>query len=198
VDNEEVRNAILSLLSRREFKTVREVKDALVSANHAFTDEQVLAAIRDLEGEDKVLLAPPFDYPNFSSYVSDIRRNPLFAVWAASSAILLIAVLTIPYSSSYSFLRSAISIIYSLLLPGYSSTVALFPRREQLKPLERLAVSLAISLSLVAVSVLFLAYSPFRATFVSLSVLLAAYTTAVAFTASYRKYTSLAQLLEPR
>jgi uncharacterized membrane protein len=65
------------------------------------------------------------------------------------SVLLLTAVFAIPYGSNYVLFRSGLSIVYSLLFPGYASTIALFPKRGQLKPLEKVAVSLAIKPVLV-------------------------------------------------
>lgn len=57
-------------------------------------------------------------------------------------------------------LRLALVLPFVLFLPGYSLTAALYPHRHDLSPVERLALSLGLSLAMVPLVGLALCYSP--------------------------------------
>lgn len=88
-------------------------------------------------------------------------------------------------------LRYVLGSIAVLFLPGYSLIEALYPKMGDLDPLERLALSIGLSLALVPLVGLLLNYTPFGIRLwpvvASLEVLIAA----LALTAAYRKLTYL-------
>ena len=58
------------------------------------------------------------------------------------------------------YLRYVLGSLFVLYLPGYSLIEALYPRGEELEPLERLALSIGLSLALVPLVGLLLNYTP--------------------------------------
>ncbi|MEM2628158.1 MAG: DUF1616 domain-containing protein, partial [Ignisphaera sp.] len=82
-----------------------------------------------------------------------------------------------------------------LFLPGYVTVEALYPREEDLTPLERLALSIGLSLAIVPLIGLVLNYTPWGIRLTPISMALTLYTTVIAMIASYRKYLELQKKL---
>ncbi len=86
------------------------------------------------------------------------------------------------------YLRYVFGIFYVLFLPGYVLVEALYPKGDELTPLERLALSLGLSLALVPLVGLILNYTPFGIRLGPVVASLAALTAGLAIYATYRKY----------
>lgn len=81
--------------------------------------------------------------------------DDLIAIWAAS-AVLLALIALLPESP----LRIALGLPFVLFFPGYTLIAALYPRRDDLDGIERLALSLGLSLAVVPLIGLVLNYTP--------------------------------------
>jgi uncharacterized membrane protein len=84
-------------------------------------------------------------------------------------------------------LRAASGLALALLLPGYALTAAAFPRRDDLEPLERLALSFGLSVATAVLVGLGLSYSPWGAKLLPILLSLALFTVATSATAYYRR-----------
>jgi uncharacterized membrane protein len=84
-------------------------------------------------------------------------------------------------------LRAAFGLALALLLPGYALTAAAFPRRNDLEPLERLALSFGLSVATAVLVGLGLSYSPWGATLLPILLSLALFIVAASATAYYRR-----------
>ena len=104
-------------------------------------------------------------------------------------AISTISIYVLPQVSPYVYLRYAVGSLFVLYLPGYSLIEALYPKKEDLAPLERLSLSIGLSLALVPLVGLVLNYTPWGIRldpiFASLSLL----TMALAWVAVTRRFT---------
>jgi uncharacterized membrane protein len=84
-------------------------------------------------------------------------------------------------------LRAAFGLALALLLPGYALTAAAFPRRDDLEPLERLALSFGLSVATAVLVGLGLSYSPWGAKLLPILLSLALFIVAASATAYYRR-----------
>jgi uncharacterized membrane protein len=99
--------------------------------------------------------APPesFSYHIFSTYSLEfwitlfLLSSTLLSMYFSSSSLVL-------------YLRYVLGSLFVLFFPGYSLIEALYPREEELSPLERLALSIGLSLALVPLVGLVLNYTP--------------------------------------
>ncbi|MEM2168491.1 MAG: DUF1616 domain-containing protein [Candidatus Bathyarchaeia archaeon] len=94
-------------------------------------------------------------------------------------------------SAAVTFMRYALGSIMVLFLPGYSLVEALYPSGGDLSPLERLALSIGLSLALVPLIGLILNYTPWG---IRLNPIVAAttlLTIALLMVSAYRKFTLL-------
>jgi uncharacterized membrane protein len=78
--------------------------------------------------------------------------------------------------------------LFTLFLPGYSLIEVLYPREDELSPLERLALSLGLSLALVPLVGLLLNYTPWGIRLDPVMAALSMLTLALLLVSAYRKY----------
>ncbi|MEM2179169.1 MAG: DUF1616 domain-containing protein, partial [Candidatus Methanomethylicaceae archaeon] len=78
--------------------------------------------------------------------------------------------------------------LFVLFLPGYSLIEALYPREEELSPLERLALSIGLSLAIVPLVGLILNYTPWGIRLDPIITALSFLTLGLLLISSYRKY----------
>jgi uncharacterized membrane protein len=78
----------------------------------------------------------------------------LAIAWALATTVI---VLLAPFAEPA---RIALGLVFVLFLPGYVLVAALYPRRDDLDPVERLALSLGLSIAVVPLIGLGLNYSP--------------------------------------
>jgi len=98
---------------------------------------------------------------------------------------------TLPPSllAALTIIRYVIGSIMVLFLPGYSLVEALYPGEEDLSPLERLALSIGLSLALVPLIGLILNYTPWGIRLNSTVTALATLTASLLLASAYRKFT---------
>jgi len=87
-----------------------------------------------------------------------MRDRPDDLIAAAIITLLLILLIAfIPDNP----VRTVLGLIFILVLPGYVATAALFPNRESIDAIERVALSIGLSIAIVPLAGLALNYTPF-------------------------------------
>jgi len=86
------------------------------------------------------------------------------------------------------YLRYVLGSVFVLYLPGATLIEALYPRGEDLEPLERLALSIGLSLAVVPLIGLVLNYTPWGIRLQPILTALALFTECMAIAALIRKY----------
>jgi len=86
------------------------------------------------------------------------------------------------------YLRYVFGSLYVLYVPGAVLLEALYPRGEELEPLERLALSIGLSLAITPLVGLVLNYTPWGIRLVPIITSLATLSLSLALIALYRKY----------
>lgn len=115
-----------------------------------------------------------------------------YSLWFWTIIVLVSLTLIIIYITSILpqliALRYFLGTLYVLYLPGYVLVEALYPREGDLKPLERLALSIGLSLAIVPLIGLILNYTPWGIRLGPVLVSLAIYTLGTGIIALIRKY----------
>lgn len=91
-------------------------------------------------------------------------------------------------SAAVTYARYALGSVMVLFLPGYSLVEALYPSEGELSPLERLALSIGLSLALVPLVGLVLNYTPWGIRLNSVVAALTLLSTALLLVSAYRKF----------
>src|SRR5450759_342483 len=88
----------------------------------------------------------------------DIFRSNVDLAAVLLSTFAIIALIFLPYFNE-SVLRPVLSIIIVIFNPGYALTAALFPRKHDLSNIERVTLAFGLSIAIVPLLALILAYS---------------------------------------
>jgi uncharacterized membrane protein len=138
--------------------------------------------------EGKIEIVDPNPPKDYYSYLTRLD----YSLWLWTGiALALLTVVSIPlsgYSKAILYLRYILGSIFVLFLPGYYTIEALYPDPGELSSLERLALSIGLSLALVPLIGLILNYTPWGIRLWPGVESLSLYTILVAFTAAYRKF----------
>ncbi len=114
--------------------------------------------------------------------------------WSVTSITMITVLLvTLARHPPLVYARYALGSVFVLFLPGHTLIEALYPRKEDLSPLERLALSIGLSLALVPLVGLVLNYTPWGIRLKPIVTSLSMLVIALALVASYRKYVLLQQ-----
>jgi hypothetical protein len=156
----ELTATIIRIVSERRPQNVKQLI-ILVKEELSLPEEKIIDAVLNLQSQGKIKLDN-----------SSLQASPKQALWywatIAIAAITVVVVFTVPEDFyPWSYLRNALGIIFVLWLPGYAAIKALFPTRlpiktstENLDAIERVALSLGMSLALVPIVGLLLNYTP--------------------------------------
>jgi uncharacterized membrane protein len=116
-----------------------------------------------------------------------------YSLWFWTTVTLVLLTLIVIYATSTPqllVLRYVLGTLYVLYLPGFALVEALYPIEGDLKPLERLALSIGLSLAAVPLIGLVLNYTPWGIRLGPVTVSLALYTLGVSLIALARKYSA--------
>ena len=187
---------IIHTVTTKKPNTVKELVE-LVKENSKIPEERIMEHILNLQSEGKLTFKDnPTEPPTTAA--GYLFSNQ--ALWFWTTTILVIAatasVFTIPEDAfPIVYARYILGSLFVLFLPGYSFIKALFPKQvpiktgsEELDNIERIALSIGMSLALVPITGLLLNYTPWgiRTTPITLSLL--ALTTAFSTAAIIREY----------
>lgn len=150
------RKKLLDMAGSRKGVSVRDILDA-------FSGDAITAgrALYSLEAEGKVSIEADYTQGTFTRLFF-FSNLPFWAVTALVLAT-LVSIYVLPQSQPAIQLRYLLGSLFVLYLPGYSLVEALFARKE-LDQLERLGLSIGLSLAIVALVGLVLNYSPWGLT----------------------------------
>lgn len=160
-----------------------------VSRASAMSGEQtylVTRALYKLKTDGKIVINDPSPPSSLSRYFSSYYSLWLWAV-IGSILVTMISIYLLPQNAPFIYLRYILGSIFVLYLPGYSLIEALYPKKEDLEGLERLALSIGLSLALVPLVGLMLNYTPWGIRLEPILVSLAIFTFMLALVAALRK-----------
>jgi hypothetical protein len=157
---DELSQAIVRIIDERKPQNVKQLI-ALVKEQLPLSEEKILNAVLKLQSQGKIKLD--------TSALPASHKSTLW-YWAtiAIAAITVAVVFTVPEDLyPWSYLRNALGIIFVLWLPGYAVIKALFPTQvpiktstQNLDTIERIALSIGMSIAIVPIIGLILYYTP--------------------------------------
>lgn len=138
--------------------------------------------------EGKVILMDPSPPKDFLEYLT----RPDYSLWLWSIIFLqLLAIISIVLTNTveaFLYVRYIVGSLVVLFLPGYVTVEVLYPSEKELSSLERLALSIGLSLAVVPLIGLILNYTPWGIRLTPVVSFLTVYTLMMALFAGYRKY----------
>jgi len=158
---------ILQITNQKRPETVNQLVK-LVGETYPASKNEILDAIVKLQNEGKLQLTTPTQNPQgISAY---LRTSAALWFWTTIALSLgtLVAVFAIPETAyPLVYIRYVLGAVFVLWLPGYAFIKALFPEQlpvktsdKDLDTIERIALSVGMSLALVPIVGLLLNYTP--------------------------------------
>jgi archaellum biogenesis protein FlaJ (TadC family) len=192
---------ILRITKEKKPETVNQLALLIREANPA-SEQEILDAIIKLQNDGKLKLTRHPQYPllSLSAYLKTYDAAWYWTTFALTLASIA-AIFTIPENlQPYVIIRYTLGIIFILWLPGYTLIKALFPQAPPTKPttgltntiqnmdtIERIALSIGLSLALVPIIGLLLNYTPWGIRLTPITLSLAALTLIFATAAILRE-----------
>ena len=160
-------------------------------------EKQILTHILHLQEKEKIQLQPHGTRPP-EKLTTYLRSNHAYWYWTTITLTFATALLvfTIPEDAfPLAYARYILGTIFVLWLPGYTFIKALFPTKvpiqtssEDLDKIERIALSIGMSLALVPITGLLLNYTPWGIRLTPITTSLLALTTIFATAAVIREH----------
>ncbi len=184
---EALKKHIVRLIKMKKANTVSDVI-GLVSRKYRIDENEVIDAIKSLHEEGKISLEPP-PVPASSMLEYLLRiENLWFPLALISIAVTMLSIYIIPPGSMFKPVRWVFGSIFVLFLPGFLTVEALFPDPRELDNIERLALSMGLSLAITPLIGLLLNYTPWGIRLNPTVVSLSMYSLFISIVAAYRKF----------
>jgi len=163
------------------------VENLVFNPGLGYRMHEVARALYRLARNGALRLVDPNPPRSFNDYFLS-AYNVGFGVAAFLVAGCLFSVYGSGLAPGLAVLRMVLGSLFTLFLPGYSLIEVLYPREDELSPLERLALSLGLSLALVPLVGLLLNYTPWGIRLDPVMAALSMLTLALLLVSAYRKY----------
>lgn len=185
----EVANTILRIIEEENPETTTQLIK-LISNEISISEREILHQILSLEEEGKLQLRtrPPSKYKNS---IRNLASSQFSWYWTILILALTTAITTFTIPENIfpiAYVRYLFGSIFILWLPGYAFIKALFPRKKELDNIERAALSVGMSIALVAIMGLLLNYTPLGISLTPLTLTLLAMTVLFATVAIVKEY----------
>jgi len=195
-ENTKIDQLIQQVLEEEKPENVEQLVK-LVQQNSRLPEQQVLEHILRLHEERKITLKDSIT-PTLPKIIDYIRSSQAYWYWATIilSIITTILVFTVPEDAyPIVYARYILGSIFVLWLPGYTFIKALFPTKvpiptssTELDSIERIALSIGMSIALVPIVGLLLNYTPWGIRLTPITVSLFALTLTFATAAIIREH----------
>jgi hypothetical protein len=180
----------LEYIKKNGATSVPNLWEALRFKNPELTDAEMVDLVWRLEDSGNVDLQDiPLEGCSIGEYLQKWERN-LWIYTALVASLATVMVISLPLSIfPLVVLRWVLGSMFVLFIPGYLAVEALFPNRQELDGLERLALSVGLSLALIPLVGLLLNYTPWGIRLTPIVISLSLLTIGLAVTALYRHFT---------
>ena len=164
----ELVQTIIQVIKQKEPQTVKQLA-SFVKERVSVGEREMVDLILKLQGEGKITLEKPLEStPQILISYLKTGKASWYWITVTLAATTTFVVFTVPENSfPLAYIRYLLGTIFVLWLPGYSFIKALFPAEGSnkkssgnLESIERVAISIGLSLALVPMVGLLLNYTP--------------------------------------
>jgi hypothetical protein len=180
-----VEDAILNAAKSGNPESVMKNVDS-ISARTGAPRHIVARSIFALRDDGKLVLVDPGPPSGIPTYATS-PYGAWLVLLMASVISAIVSIYILPAASPFIYMRYILGSLMVLFLPGYSLIEVLYPKKEDLEGLERLALSIGLSLALVPLVGLALNYTPWGIRLDPIVASLSILTFALGLAAAYRK-----------
>jgi hypothetical protein len=209
----ELDRLIIQTIESVNLENVQQLIDTVQAVSRR-SKQEILDRILCLQQEERIRLKPPqtLTPERFTSYLGSTQAR-WYWLTVALTIVTVLVIFTVPEDAfPLTYLRYILGSIFVLWLPGHAFIKALFPQNlplahasarsldtseKNLDTIERIALSIGMSLALVPITGLLLNYTPWGIRLTPITLSLLVLTMAFATTALIREYRIQTQKAEP-
>ena len=165
--NDELNRLIVKAINEEKPQSVEELRKILRKKVNV-DEEEIIRAVLKLRSEGVIKLEDQL--PKSQSFVGYLKTGAAAWYWvtAAVALVTVVMVFMIPEDLyPWAYLRNIFGLVFILFLPGYAFVKVVFPvnvpivvSSKELETIERIALSVGVSLAIVPMVGLILYYTP--------------------------------------
>jgi len=170
-------------------RTVRDLFRIIKVRRPRISEEEFINTIRELRESGTLTLEPPaLQVNSYPAYLKLQDENAWLYLVALLTLSTFLAIYVMPSTYPLIIFRWIIGSMFVLFLPGYVTIQALFPEGKELDSIERLALTIGLSLAITPLIGLLLNYTPWGIRLDPIVAALSMFTLGIGMAGSFRKY----------
>lgn len=193
--NDSIKDIIIKTINEQKPQTTSQLI-GLIQKTTNLSENEIIDILNQLEAENKIHFnVKPETSTSFGTYFFSFESAWYWTIIAVA-LVTTLTVFTIPQDSfPLAYVRNVLGVIFALFLPGYAFVKAIFQKKVPIKTtsesfdnIERLVLSIAMSIALTPMVGLILYYTPIGIGLTPITLSLLALTTLFATAAMAREY----------
>ena len=185
--SELIERMVVDIMHKQHCKKVSDIVTNLQKLDKWVGVDEIHAAARRLERKGVMNVSEERVPLSFFRNLAKLESNAPFWIAIFTSAAVMAAIYIVPMGELGMIVRRIAGALFLFVIPGYTIT-NFFIQRNRLSSIERVAVSVGLSLAIVAVIGIMLSYSLIGVTIEAVIAFVASFIVALAFLASYKDY----------
>ena len=170
-------------------RTVRDLFRIIKVRRPRISEEEFINTIRELRESGTLTLEPAsLQVNSYLAYLKLQDENAWLYLVALLTLSTFLAIYVMPSTYPLIIFRWIIGSMFVLFLPGYVTIQALFPEGKELDSIERLALTIGLSLAITPLIGLLLNYTPWGIRLDPIVAALSMFTLGIGMAGSFRKY----------
>jgi len=177
-------------------RTIRELFEIVKEKRPAISEQEFIQAVKELRETGVLGLELPIpEVRSYRSYLKLFDENVWFYLVLMTACATLLSIYMLPSIYPLVIIRWILGSIFVLFLPGYVTVQALFPEGKELDSIERVALTIGLSLALTPLIGLVLNYTPWGIRLNPIVTALTLFTIGLAMIGTVRRYGLLSKKL---
>jgi hypothetical protein len=177
-------------------RTIRELFEIVKEKRPAISEQEFIQAVKELRETGVLGLELPIpEARSYRSYLRLLDENVWFYLVLVTASATLLSIYMLPSIYPLVIIRWILGSIFVLFLPGYVTVQALFPEGKELDSIERVALTIGLSLALTPLIGLVLNYTPWGIRLNPIVTALTLFTIGLAMIGTVRRYGLLSKKL---
>jgi len=177
-------------------RTMGELFEIVKEKRPATSEREFIQAVKELRDTGVLGLELPIpEVRSYRSYLKLFDENVWFYLVLVTACATLLSIYALPSIYPLVIIRWILGSIFVLFLPGYVTVQALFPEGKELDSIERVALTIGLSLALTPLIGLVLNYTPWGIRLNPIVTALTLFTIGLAMIGTVRRYGLLSKKL---
>jgi hypothetical protein len=182
-----IERMVLDIINKNRISKLGEVVAGLQKLDKFLSTEEIHDAARRLERKGEVSLSKERVGHSFVRNLADLSSNAPFWISIIACAATILLTVALPQEEPATGVKRIFAAAFLFLIPGYATTNALIAR-NRLSFVERIAISLGLSLGAIVLIGMVLSYGIAGIRLEPVVISVASYVVAMAFAGAYRDF----------